>query len=139
MSVGNARSDRLVRSGPECSPGGGIRGRIVCAACDGALENDDAENGLSIWLDCCRRRNGCRFDIDDDESCSSAWHDGVCNRPRDFMANSSNLSDVLQLRNKLGVGARDEEVGRCGSRMIAERRCCLDECRGKEIRHEPTV
>jgi hypothetical protein len=29
---GRARSERRDIRGPECSPGGGIRGRIVCAA-----------------------------------------------------------------------------------------------------------
>lgn len=82
VSVGSCRSGLRDMSGPECSPGGGISGRIVWAAEDWDLKNGDAVKVRSNLLYCCGRRNGCRLDIDDDEN---ALRDGASIRLRGFI------------------------------------------------------
>ena len=82
---GRARSDRLDIKGPECSPGGGTRGRMVCASagCERDIgEVVKARKGLSC---CCGRGNGCRFDMNDAERCEDGMREEMSSRLRDFI------------------------------------------------------
>jgi hypothetical protein len=100
---GRARSDRLDINGPECSPGGGIKGRIVCATMGCRRENRELVKSRNSLLCCCWRRNGCRVDIDDAERYGSVFREGANSRVRDLMASRS---DVLVYPELLEVGRR---------------------------------
>ena len=82
---GRARSDRLDINGPECSPGGGTSGRIICAGAGCEREDLEVAKAWNISLCCCGRRKRCRLDIDDAEIWERALRDGASSSIRDFI------------------------------------------------------
>jgi hypothetical protein len=69
-----------------------------------------ARNSL---LCCCGRRNGCRLEIDDAESCERIWREGASSRVRDFMASRLDVLAETDL---------PEAFQRVGGRSIASSR-----------------
>jgi hypothetical protein len=66
----------------------------------------------SLLCSCCRR-NDCRLEIDDAESCESAWREGASSRVREFMASRSDVLAETDL---------PEAFQRVGGRSIASSR-----------------
>ena len=83
VSLGSSRSGLRDISGPECSPGGGIRGRMVWVT-----EDCNLDCGSRSSLLYCGRRNGCRLDVDDIVSCDIALREGANIRLRGFISGS---------------------------------------------------